>query len=555
MRLLANTRVVLGATLLIVALCVPIGAAAQSAGVAPTLIPVSGRFTTPTGEPRAGSTVLVISLYEGQNDTAPRWIEYQSVTLDAAGGYSVQFGATRDEGLPSDLFTSEAGTRWLGVAIENEPEQPRVMLVSVPYAAKAASAETLGGKSASDFVLTSTFREDLRNVLQEEGVTSGNGEVGTETVANSLQKSDGAGGLIDSSVYETACCLGVGTASPSYTLDLHKAGNVYARMRNTANNGTAGFLWENTAKSWFAGVGYSAFGGMFEIYDVTSNRTRLAIDNNGGVGIGTTSPRPGFALDVKGYFRGSDSANRGVEFQPGATNYLLAYDRTNSQYLPIELDGSTISLMAGNGLKGMFIDTGGNVGIGTFAPSAKLHVTGNATVSGDMTVTGNIGVKYGDTGGQSPTIAACIGSTGFTFVPPGTACPDGQTLTQLPGAQGPQGPPGATGATGPQGEQGPQGPPGPGGDGLAGYEQARSSRFLSLASAFTGSLTVSCPSGRKAISGGAEMSPFTFIGALPQLISSFPTLAGDGWTVTYFNPYTVSLSGTVYVVAVCAAAA
>src|SRR5688572_22681970 len=168
MRIRANTRVVIGAILvLVVAFGVPNGVAAQSVAVAPTLIPVSGRFTTATGEPRAGSTVLVISLYEGQNDTAPRWIEYQSVTLDADGGYSVQFGATRDEGLPPDLFTGDAGTRWLGVAIENEAEQPRVMLVSVPYAAKSASADLLGGRSASDFVLASTFREDLRAALAE----------------------------------------------------------------------------------------------------------------------------------------------------------------------------------------------------------------------------------------------------------------------------------------------------------------------------------------------------------------------------------------------------
>lgn len=40
--------------------------------------------------------------------------------------------------------------------------------------------------------------------------------------------------------------------------------------------------------------------------------------------------------------------------------------------------------------------------------------------------------------GQAPTIHACIGADGFTFVKPGTTCPDGQTLTQLPsnGTQG-----------------------------------------------------------------------------------------------------------------------
>jgi hypothetical protein len=132
---------------------------------APTIIPISGHFVTPAGEPRTGPAVLVISLYEQKDDAAPRWVEYQSVTLDMRGRYDVQFGATRVEGLPGDLFTRAPVTRWIGVAIENEPEPSRVMLVSVPYAAQAVSADTLGGKPASEFVLTSKFREDLRTAL------------------------------------------------------------------------------------------------------------------------------------------------------------------------------------------------------------------------------------------------------------------------------------------------------------------------------------------------------------------------------------------------------
>jgi len=50
------------------------------------------------------------------------------------------------------LFTGPVATRWIAVTVENEPEQPQMMLVSVPYATKAASAETLAGKPVSDFV-------------------------------------------------------------------------------------------------------------------------------------------------------------------------------------------------------------------------------------------------------------------------------------------------------------------------------------------------------------------------------------------------------------------
>jgi hypothetical protein len=43
--------------------------------------------------------------------------------------------------------------RWLGIQPEREPELPRVLLVSAPYALKAADADTLGGLPASAFVL------------------------------------------------------------------------------------------------------------------------------------------------------------------------------------------------------------------------------------------------------------------------------------------------------------------------------------------------------------------------------------------------------------------
>ena len=61
-------------------------------------------------------------------------------------------GSTTATGLPGDLF-SQQEQRWLGVQVQGEPEQPRVLMVSVPYAFKAHEAETLGGRSVSDFVL------------------------------------------------------------------------------------------------------------------------------------------------------------------------------------------------------------------------------------------------------------------------------------------------------------------------------------------------------------------------------------------------------------------
>src|SRR5262249_2674803 len=63
--------------------------------------------------------------------------------------------ATQPQGLPLDLFAT-GQARWLGVqpALPGVGEQPRVLLVGVPYALKAADADTLSGKPASAFVTT-----------------------------------------------------------------------------------------------------------------------------------------------------------------------------------------------------------------------------------------------------------------------------------------------------------------------------------------------------------------------------------------------------------------
>jgi hypothetical protein len=50
------------------------------------------------------------------------------------------------------LFTS-GQPRWLGIQVEQKPELPRVLLVSVPYAMKAADADTLGGRPASAYMV------------------------------------------------------------------------------------------------------------------------------------------------------------------------------------------------------------------------------------------------------------------------------------------------------------------------------------------------------------------------------------------------------------------
>src|SRR6476646_10171233 len=99
-----------------------------------------------------GVVGITFSLYEEQSSGAPLWSETQNVQADANGHYSVLLGTTKPDGLPAELFTSEQA-RWVGVQISGQAEQPRVLLVSAPYALKAGDAETVGGLPASAFAL------------------------------------------------------------------------------------------------------------------------------------------------------------------------------------------------------------------------------------------------------------------------------------------------------------------------------------------------------------------------------------------------------------------
>src|SRR6266436_4590146 len=120
----------------------------------PRLVKFAGTLKDELGKPRTGVVGVTLAIYKEQEGGAALWLETQNVQLDEQGHYSVLLGATKSEGLPLELFSS-GEPRWLGVIVQlpREVEGPRVLLVSVPYALKAADADALGGIPASAFVL------------------------------------------------------------------------------------------------------------------------------------------------------------------------------------------------------------------------------------------------------------------------------------------------------------------------------------------------------------------------------------------------------------------
>ena len=138
---------------------------AQPTAVVPRLVNFSGKAVDEQGKVIAGIAGITLSIYKDQSGGVPLWIETQNVETNAKGVYTLQLGSTKPEGLPLDLFLS-GEARWLGVRINSDEEQPRVLLLSVPYALKAADAETLGGKPASAFMLGGADSlESCRSIL------------------------------------------------------------------------------------------------------------------------------------------------------------------------------------------------------------------------------------------------------------------------------------------------------------------------------------------------------------------------------------------------------
>ena len=385
------------------------GAAAQSTtvGLPSTVIPIAGELRTALGEPRTGVVTLVLSLYDNEDDLSPRWVEQHVITLDDAGRYEVHLGSTQDQGLPLELFSGASVVRWVGVTVDNEPELPRMGLLAVPYAAKAGTADTLAGKTASDFVLTTDLSDQVKAALKsDDGRQSEGGDVVTNAVTqNYLQKGDGAGGTTDSNIFESAGQVGVGTATPVGRFHVCCT-DVLAQFEttNAGSNAILRVVAPTTGQSRFdfgdsdsPTIGRLSYNHPTDAFTFfTNNTTALTIDSSQRVGIGTSSPDSN--LNV---YAASGAAKITLAAVDGVNDPFLDFETNNNEWtFGVRKSDSNKFVVANNNdisaNQVLTLTTGGNVGIGTTSPTARLHVAGNASVSGNVTVDGNIAAKYQD---------------------------------------------------------------------------------------------------------------------------------------------------------------
>jgi len=297
----------------------------------PRLIKFSGVAKDEAGKPKTGLVGVTFSLYKDQEGGSPLWVETQNVQADATGHYAALLGSATADGVPLSLFGS-GEAQWLEVQVQGQAAQPRVLLVSVPYALKAHEAETLSGKSISDFVLLNKSPAATTAAGNTPAISNGASSPKVPSAANG--PTSFVGNNTTQIVTVTQKGTGVGLAATAST---HAA--VAGAITGTSNTAVYG-LASNTAKGSNAagvtGVANSETGPG--VQGITTSPAGFGVQgvvnaSTGGTAVqGLNNATSGLSSGVSGQSASTANGSAGVVGSEGAATGQVygVFGSTNS---------------------------------------------------------------------------------------------------------------------------------------------------------------------------------------------------------------------------------
>jgi hypothetical protein len=332
--------------------------------VVPSVIKYSGVLTDADGKLLTEPMELTFALYKTERGGAALWMESQRVEPDKLGNYTVTLGSTTTAGLPSTLFAA-GEARWLGVQMSGQAEQPRVMLLAVPYAMKAGDAETLGGLPASAFMQTGIVTNAVSSGTNSASASPTTAQGGLPPAASNVTTTGGTAGVIP--VFTTSTNIQNSIVTQTGKTAVNVAGKL-----NLPSNGTAtATAGKNSRPQDFVASSFSSSAGA-----AVAQTFQLQAEP-----AGNNSASPSGTLSLLFGSGTSTPAETGLKI---TSKGLISF--ATGQTFPGTGKGTITGVTAGTGLTG-----GGTTGNVTLTLDATKVVSG-VTAGTDLTGGGTGGI-------------------------------------------------------------------------------------------------------------------------------------------------------------------